>query len=287
MDETLSRVAIDMSGRPVLVFKVAFPRDKVGEFDTELVREWFQAFTINAGMTLHVETLYGENGHHIAESCFKGLPGRSVRRWPSIPRRAKCPRPRAARRLISVRAFHPRRRVMIRVYTVHAPVASGADLVGGRQTVFVRDGFHFLAAFIDRHLAGLAPALAGVIGWIVVRACRQVGHGAFGLATAPPWPLMSDSDSAGARSGQPAALDAVAAAWRQLDIVVADDATPPSTASSIAGLPASAASPATNGRRSRRAAADPQHSGPAVLQTAAVLPQGGIIGLFPQPGAPR
>ena len=73
MDEALTRVAIDISGRPFLVFKVDFPRDKVGEFDTELVREWFNAFTINAGVTLHVETLYGENSHHIAESCFKGL----------------------------------------------------------------------------------------------------------------------------------------------------------------------------------------------------------------------
>src|SRR5271165_823817 len=70
MDETLSRVVIDISGRPVLVFKVEFPRDKVGTFDTELIREWFNAFAINAGMTLHVETLYGENSHHIAESCF-------------------------------------------------------------------------------------------------------------------------------------------------------------------------------------------------------------------------
>jgi imidazoleglycerol-phosphate dehydratase len=66
-------VVIDISGRPVLVFKVAFPRDKVGQFDTELVREWFNAFAMNAGVTLHVETLYGENSHHIAESCFKGL----------------------------------------------------------------------------------------------------------------------------------------------------------------------------------------------------------------------
>src|SRR5437879_6799607 len=72
MDETLSRVVIDISGRPVLVFKVDFPRDKVGQFDTELVREWFSAFTINAGVTLHVETLYVENSHHISESCFKG-----------------------------------------------------------------------------------------------------------------------------------------------------------------------------------------------------------------------
>ena len=73
MDEALTRVALDISGRPFLVFKAEFPRDKIGEFDTELVREWFQAFAINAGVTLHVETLYGDNSHHIAESCFKGL----------------------------------------------------------------------------------------------------------------------------------------------------------------------------------------------------------------------
>jgi imidazoleglycerol-phosphate dehydratase len=73
MDETLSRVAIDISGRPFLVFKAEFTRHKVGTFDTELVREWFQAFAMNAGVTLHVENLYGANDHHIAESCFKGL----------------------------------------------------------------------------------------------------------------------------------------------------------------------------------------------------------------------
>ena len=73
MDETLTRVAIDISGRPVLVFRVQFPRDKIGEFDVDLVREFFQAFATNAGVTLHVETLYGDNSHHVAESCFKGL----------------------------------------------------------------------------------------------------------------------------------------------------------------------------------------------------------------------
>lgn len=73
MDETLTRVAIDVSGRPVLVFKVEFGRGKVGAFDTELVQEWFRAFAVNAGVTLHVETLYGGNDHHIAESCFKAL----------------------------------------------------------------------------------------------------------------------------------------------------------------------------------------------------------------------
>lgn len=79
MDETLTRVALDISGRPFLVFRTTFARDKIGTFDTELVREWFQAFAMNAGITLHVETLYGENQHHIAESCFKGL-ARALRR---------------------------------------------------------------------------------------------------------------------------------------------------------------------------------------------------------------
>ncbi|MET0445502.1 MAG: imidazoleglycerol-phosphate dehydratase HisB [Pseudorhodoplanes sp.] len=73
MDEALTRVAIDVSGRPLLVFKVQFGRDKIGTFDTELVNEWFQAFAMNAGITLHVETLYGSNDHHISESCFKAL----------------------------------------------------------------------------------------------------------------------------------------------------------------------------------------------------------------------
>jgi imidazoleglycerol-phosphate dehydratase len=88
MDETLTRVAIDISGRPVLVFKVAFSRDKVGTFDTELVREWFQAFAMNAGVTLHVETLYGANDHHISESCFKGL-ARALRTAVGVDPRAK------------------------------------------------------------------------------------------------------------------------------------------------------------------------------------------------------
>lgn len=73
MDETLTRAAIDVSGRPYLIWKVEFSHPKIGDFDTELVREWFQAFAMNAGVTLHVETLYGDNNHHIAESCFKAL----------------------------------------------------------------------------------------------------------------------------------------------------------------------------------------------------------------------
>ncbi len=88
MDETLTRVAIDISGRAVLVFKVEFPRDKIGDFDTDLVREFFQAFAMNAGITLHVQTLYGDNGHHVAESCFKGL-ARALRTAVAIDPAAK------------------------------------------------------------------------------------------------------------------------------------------------------------------------------------------------------
>jgi imidazoleglycerol-phosphate dehydratase len=73
MDEALTRVALDISGRPYLIWKVTFPTQKIGEMDTELFREWFQAFAQNAGITLHVENLYGENSHHIAETCYKGL----------------------------------------------------------------------------------------------------------------------------------------------------------------------------------------------------------------------
>ncbi len=73
MDETLTRVAVDLSGRPFLVFRTEFPTERIGTFDAQLVREFFQAFAGNAGLTLHIETLYGVNSHHIAESCFKGV----------------------------------------------------------------------------------------------------------------------------------------------------------------------------------------------------------------------
>ena len=88
MDETLTRVAIDVSGRPFLVFRTEFPTQKIGSFDTELVREFFQAFAGNAGVTLHIETGYGLNSHHISESCFKGL-ARALRQALTIdPRQA-------------------------------------------------------------------------------------------------------------------------------------------------------------------------------------------------------
>ncbi|HRK23369.1 MAG TPA: imidazoleglycerol-phosphate dehydratase HisB [Beijerinckiaceae bacterium] len=88
MDETLTRVALDISGRPFLVFRTEFNAPKIGSFDCELVREWFQAFAINAGVTLHVETLYGSNNHHIAESCFKGL-ARALRAAVELDPRAR------------------------------------------------------------------------------------------------------------------------------------------------------------------------------------------------------
>ncbi|MEQ9640747.1 MAG: imidazoleglycerol-phosphate dehydratase HisB [Alphaproteobacteria bacterium] len=73
MDETLTRVALDCSNRPYLVWKVGFSRPKLGEMDTELFKEWFAAVAQAAGLTLHIENLYGENNHHIVESCFKGF----------------------------------------------------------------------------------------------------------------------------------------------------------------------------------------------------------------------
>lgn len=78
MDETLTRCALDVSGRPYLIWKVNFTKPKLGDMDTELFREWFQAFAFNAGITLHMENLYGENNHHIVESSFKAL-ARSLR----------------------------------------------------------------------------------------------------------------------------------------------------------------------------------------------------------------
>ena len=88
MDETLTRVVIDLSGRPYLVWKVAFTQKRLGEMDTELFKEWFQAFSQAAGITLHIENLYGDNSHHIIESCFKSF-ARSIRQALTIDERIK------------------------------------------------------------------------------------------------------------------------------------------------------------------------------------------------------
>ena len=88
MDETLTRVVVDLSGRPYLVWKVAFTQKKLGDIDTELFKEWFQAFSQALGANIHVENLYGVNNHHIIESCYKGL-ARSLRESVSIIEKAK------------------------------------------------------------------------------------------------------------------------------------------------------------------------------------------------------
>ena len=88
MDEALTRVAVDLSNRPFLVWQAKFTQPKIGTMDTELFREWFQGFAVAAGATLHVTNLYGANNHHIAESCFKGL-ARALRQAVAIdPRTA-------------------------------------------------------------------------------------------------------------------------------------------------------------------------------------------------------
>ena len=87
-DETLTRVSLDASNRPYLVWRVEVPTDKLGEVDTELFKEWFKAFAQGAGITLHIENIYGQNSHHIVESCFKGV-ARSLRQAIEIdPRQA-------------------------------------------------------------------------------------------------------------------------------------------------------------------------------------------------------
>ena len=88
MDETLTRVTIDVSNRPYLIWKVKLKVEKLGEMDTELFKEWFQAFSQAAGITLHIENIYGDNSHHIIESCFKGL-ARSLREAIEIDKRIK------------------------------------------------------------------------------------------------------------------------------------------------------------------------------------------------------
>ena len=157
MDEALTRVAIDISGRPFLVFKAEFVRDKIGEFDTELIQEWFQAFAMNAGITLHAETLYGTNDHHIAESCFKGLAAPCEQLSPSIcARRTKylLQKVRSAADSItglpgSVRGMRGAIDLDHRTERTHlhrsAPLPRRRDHEKRSERVFVRDGFHFWA----------------------------------------------------------------------------------------------------------------------------------------------
>ena len=88
MDETLSRISLDLSNRPYLVWKVKLAVEKLGEMDTELFKEWYHAFAQSAGITLHVENIYGDNSHHIIESCYKGL-ARALREAVTVDPRAE------------------------------------------------------------------------------------------------------------------------------------------------------------------------------------------------------
>ena len=88
MDETLSRVSLDLSNRPYLVWNVRLAVEKLGEMDTELFKEWFHAFSQSAGITLHVENIYGDNSHHKIESCYKGL-ARALREAVQVDQRAE------------------------------------------------------------------------------------------------------------------------------------------------------------------------------------------------------
>ena len=137
MDEALAEAAIDISGRPFLVWKVAFARAKIGDIDTELFEEFFRAFAINAGITLHVTCLDGRNSHHIAEACFKAA-ARALRAAVELD-------PRARRR----HPLHQGRAV--RFWTVH--------LRGGAEPVLVPERFSWGAFFFGCDLAAAAPRL--------------------------------------------------------------------------------------------------------------------------------
>ena len=167
MDETLTRVALDVSNRPYLIWRVRFTRPKLGDMDTELFKEWFQAFTQAAGVTLHIETLYGENSHHIVESCLRGWPGRSARRSRSIPGKGRpCRRPKARSR----------------------PVAEAADRAGTMNVAIVDYGSGNLRSAAKaferaaRERGGQATVTVTAEAEAVARADRIVlpGVGAFG-----------------------------------------------------------------------------------------------------------
>ncbi len=195
MDEALTRVAIDISGRPFLVFKAEFVRDKVGTFDTELVQEWFQAFAMNSGVTLHVATLYGTNDHHIAESCFKGLAralacrgrDRSARGERGAVDQGLARRLSIACRASTARAtskLELRKSETMAVYTVHEPPLKRDETAPDPERfVFVRDGFSFWA-FLLAPLWMLRHRLWLVFTcYIIVVIALQVGLRALGASS--------------------------------------------------------------------------------------------------------
>jgi imidazoleglycerol-phosphate dehydratase len=287
MDETLSRVVIDISGRPVLVFQVEFPRDKVGQFDTELVREWFNAFTINAGVTLHVETLYGENSHHIAESCFKGL-ARALRAAVAIDPRAAGEVPSTKGQLGGC-SLRSHRSMRMPVFTVHGPAAGGMDIRRSDKFVFVRDGFHFWAVVFGPIWLIWNRLWLATIGWIIVSTALHLGLVSLGAGRLTIW--LADFMVAILMGFEAASLQRWTFSrgkWRQLDLVVADDEesaerrffarwADTKRAGSYDPLTVDRGGPPPT----RIIPGQPFSKPPPPL------PQGGIIGLFPEPGAQR
>src|SRR5262249_42915731 len=174
MDEALCRVALDISGRPFLVFKAEFVRDKVGSFDTELVQEWFQAFATNSGVTLHVATLYGTNDHHIAESCFKAL-ARALRAAVAIDPRAANEVPSTKGSLAGCRAAAGRRQDIMSVYTVYEPPLKAHESAPDPERfVFVRDGFSFWAFLLAPFWLLRYRLWLAFIGYVIVTIALQI-----------------------------------------------------------------------------------------------------------------
>ena len=233
MDEALTRVAIDISGRPFLVFKAEFSRDKVGSFDTELVQEWFQAFAMNAGVTLHVETLYGTNDHHISESCFKGL-ARALRTAVAIDRESgggdsRPPKePWAVKRaLADDPAGRVEKDVSMPVYTVHEPPRRNADddmLEHAGRFSFVRDGFHFWAFLLApfwmlRHRLWIEFILYVLIVAGTTFALRRLGI----EATAGGWVALLTAILVGMEASSLRRWKLARRGYEQVGIVVGDN----------------------------------------------------------------
>ncbi len=232
MDEALTRVAIDVSGRPFLVFKAKFGRDKVGAFDTELVQEWFQAFAMNAGVTLHVELLYGSNDHHIARSCFKGL-ARALRAALSLSirtPRTRCRRPRARS---AIDCCVPRltgrptgeREPAMSVYTVHEPPLRAGAASDVERFAFVRDGFSWWAFLLAPLWMLWHRMWLVLVGYVVVAAVTAVEVSAADVRCTghcrEPRRHSPDGLLVGFEAGNAASLDR--RGWKSLGVVVGSD----------------------------------------------------------------
>ena len=276
MDEALTRVAIDISGRPFLVFKAEFVRDKVGTFDTELVQEWFQAFAMNAGVTLHVETLYGTNDHHLANPAsrvWRGPCGRRSRSTRAPPTRFRRPRVRSVADIPDAQASEMY--IIMAVYTVHEPAATKAEKSAPdpERFVFVRDGFSFWAFLLGplwmlRHRMWLV-----LLGYVLVVIALEVAQQALRVSSSATFivslllMLLVGFEAATLRR-----FTLGRRKWVNVGVIVGDDIEAAERRFFDAWVQSGAPTPA--------------------LQVAPALrpPPSGttdVIGLFPQPGARR